>query len=476
MLRKSVGNSTLFGLALVMWLMTSLASAAQGLPNFTKLVDKYGPVIVNISTTQKIQHPKVGRYHGMPGMPNLPDGPFSDLFRHFFDGDGKQREPQEFENESLGSGFIVSADGYVLTNHHVIKDATEIVVRLSDRRELVAKLIGSDEKSDVALLKIEADNLPVVKMGRQGDVKVGEWVLAIGSPFGFEATVTAGIVSATGRSLPRENYVPFIQTDVAINPGNSGGPLFDVEGNVIGINSQIFSRTGGFMGLSFAIPIDVALSVTDQIKDKGFVSRGWLGVMIQDVTRELAESLNMERPEGALVSQVMADSPALQAGLEVGDVVVEFNGRSIGRSSGLPPIVGMTPVGKAVKLKAIRNGKLVTLKVVLGELPGEGLVAAKEEEPVIAGGRLGLQVTELTLPQRNQYQVEEHGVIVSTVENGAGRNAGLRRGDVILMINNTQVKDLEHFIMLEEGLPSGKSIRMLVQRAKSPLFLAIKLD
>lgn len=476
MLRGRVSIGMLFGFALLIWLAASVAQAEQGLPNFTKLVDKYGPAIVNISTTQKIQHPKIGRYHGMPGMPNLPDGPFSDLFRHFFDGDGKQRKPQEFENESLGSGFIISADGYVLTNHHVVKDATEIVVRLSDRRELVAKLIGSDEKSDVALLKIEANDLPVVKMGRQADVKVGEWVLAIGSPFGFEATVTAGIVSATGRSLPRENYVPFIQTDVAINPGNSGGPLFDVEGNVIGINSQIFSRTGGFMGLSFAIPIDVALSVTDQIKDKGFVSRGWLGVIIQDVTRELAESLNMERPEGALISQVMEDSPAERAGIKVGDVIVEFNGQPIARSARLPPIVGMSRVGKDVELDVVRDGKVVNLTVVLGELPGAEEVAEKPSEPTVAGGRLGLQVVDMTPQQRTQHEVMGQGVIVASVDNGAGRNAGIRSGDVILMINNTEVKDLDHFVELEESLPSGKSIRMLVQRAKSPLFLAIKLD
>lgn len=476
--REGVGQFKLMFVTLMLVLvMLGTAQADSGLPNFTKLVDKYGPAIVNISTTQKIKHPKVGGHRAIPGMPNMPEGPFGDLFRHFFNEDGKKREFEDFKSESLGSGFIVSEDGYVLTNHHVIKDAHEVIVRLSDRRELVATVIGSDEKSDVALLKIEADDLPVVRMDRSSDVKVGEWVLAIGSPFGFEATVTAGIVSATGRSLPRENYVPFIQTDVAINPGNSGGPLFDVKGNVVGINSQIFSRTGGFMGLSFAIPIDVAMTVVDQLKDKGFVSRGWLGVLIQDVTRELAESMNMERPEGALISQVMPDSPAEKAGIMVGDVVVEFNGQSVYRSSNLPPIVGMTPVGSSSKVKVVRNGKLTVLKVTLGELPGEDAEKlAAAEIAVAAGGRLGLQVSDLSDEQRNHSGVTENGVFVTAVEKGAGRKAGIRRGDVILMINNTDIKDVADFSELEKALPSDKSIRVLVQRGKSPLFLAMKLD
>jgi len=478
LIKQGVGQfKSFFVVVLLLLLMLGSAQAESGLPNFTKLVDKYGPAIVNISTTQKIKHPKVSRHHAIPGVPNMPEGPFGDLFRHFFNEDGKKREFEEFDSESLGSGFIISEDGYVLTNHHVIKDAQEVIVRLSDRRELVAEVIGSDEKSDVALLKVEADDLPVVKMSRSSDVKVGEWVLAIGSPFGFEATVTAGIISATGRSLPRENYVPFIQTDVAINPGNSGGPLFDVKGNVVGINSQIFSRTGGFMGLSFAIPIEVAMTVVDQLKDKGFVSRGWLGVLIQDVTRELAESMNMGRPEGALISQVMPGSPAEKAGIMVGDVVVEFNGKSVHRSSSLPPIVGMTKVGSTSKVKVVRNGKVTVLKVTLGELPGdEATELAAAEKVVVAGGRLGLQVTDLSDEQRDHNGVSENGVVVTAVEKGAGRKAGIRRGDVILMINNSDIKGAAEFAELEKALPSGKSIRVLVQRGKSPLFLAMKLD
>ncbi len=463
-------------LVITLLFMQSLAQADSQLPNFTQLVEDYSPAIVNISTTQKIKHPKVSRHHALPGMPNIPDGPFGDLFRRFFEGEGR-RDSDTFKHASLGSGFIISADGYVLTNHHVIKNASEIIVRLSDRRELVAKVIGSDEKSDVALLKIEAENLPTVKMDRKSDVKVGEWVLAIGSPFGFEATVTAGIVSATGRSLPRENYVPFIQTDVAINPGNSGGPLFDVNGNVVGINSQIFSRTGGFMGLSFAIPVKVAMTVVEQIKEQGFVSRGWLGVLIQDVTRELAESMSMSRPEGALISQVLADSPAKFAGILVGDVVVEFAGKPVHRSSSLPPIVGLTQVGSVAKVKVIRNGKPLVLSVTLGALPGEEVEEISEKiEPVMAGSRLGLQVTALNTTQQQDTGMAKQGVLVIAVESGAGRKAGIRKGDVILMINNTEIDGIEHFTKFEKELPSNKSIRLLVRRGKSPLFLALKID
>lgn len=295
---------------------------------------------MNISTKQKVQTRSTrGLPHGLP-MPELPEnGPWNDLFRHFFGNPEGGFEPDdESEARSLGSGFIIGSDGYILTNNHVVEKADEILVRLSDRRELVAKLIGTDKRSDLALLKIEASDLPVVKVGKDKEIKVGEWVMAIGSPFGFDHSVTVGVVSALGRSLPRESYVPFIQTDVAINPGNSGGPLFNLDGEVIGINSQIYSRTGGFMGLSFAIPMEVALDVVAQLKDKGYVARGWLGVLIQDVTRELAESFGMKQPAGALVAKVLKDGPAAKAGIKVGDVVLEFAGKAIHTSSDLPPV------------------------------------------------------------------------------------------------------------------------------------------
>ncbi|MGD8560043.1 MAG: DegQ family serine endoprotease [Gammaproteobacteria bacterium] len=445
---------------------------ARELPDFTHLVEKNGAAVVNISTTQKIKHPTTRkRFEGE----DIPEGPFGDLFRHFF-GDEGGRDFEEFDSKSLGSGFILSKDGYVLTNYHVIKDANEIIVRLSDRRELVADLIGTDPRSDIALLKIEGDDLPVVEIGNSDSLKVGEWVLAIGSPFGFDYSVTAGIVSAKGRNLPRENYVPFIQTDVAINPGNSGGPLFDLDGKVIGINSQIYSRTGGFMGLSFAIPINMVMNVIDQIKESGHVARGWLGVLIQDVTRELAESFGMERPRGALVAKVLPGSPAEKAGFQVGDVVVKFDGKKIVKSSNLPPVVGMTPVGKDVGVNILRNGKVKELTVHLGELPDEDEKVASLEKPKISeDNKLNITVTDLTEEQRENLEIKENGVLVSGVSSGPARKAGVRRGDVILMINNADVKGTNHFKEIVEDLPPGKSVPLLVQRRGGPVFLALKL-
>ena len=450
---------------------------ARDLPDFTKLVEKHGPAVVNISTTQKVKQRRMPSLQEMPE--GIPEGPFGDLFRHFFgdpNGNGNG-EIEEFDAKSLGSGFIISPDGYVMTNHHVIKDASEILVRLSDRRELEAEVIGSDERSDIALLKINADDLPVVSIGDSQKLKVGEWVLAIGSPFGFDHSATAGIVSAKGRSLPSENYVPFIQTDVAINPGNSGGPLFDLEGNVVGINSQIYSRTGGFMGLSFAIPIDMAMQVVKQLKESGHVSRGWLGVLIQDVTRELAESFGMDKPRGALVARVLPDSPAEKAGFKVGDIVTRFNGQDIVRSSNLPPLVGVSPVGEKVKVEILRDGKLKVLRVELGELPEEEQQAAAESTPEKASeGRLKLQISDLTDEQRDALDIKGGGVIVVQVQAGPARKAGVRRGDVIVMLNNVEVKDAAHFKEIVDALPADKSVPLLVQRRGGPVFLALKIE
>lgn len=472
------GTLVLFVFAMMLMSFTSLAQA-RALPDFTKLVEKHSAAVVNISTTQKIEHPKISR---MPrGMPEqIPEGPFGDLFRHFFGDPGRgfgapggpDGEPQEAK--SLGSGFIISEDGYVMTNHHVVKDATEILVRLSDRRELVAEVIGSDARSDIALLKVDADDLPVVDIGDSDHLKVGEWVLAIGSPFGFDHSVTAGIVSAKGRSLPRENYVPFIQTDVAINPGNSGGPLFDLEGNVVGINSQIYSRTGGFMGLSFAIPIGMAMQVVAQLKDDGKVARGWLGVLIQDVTRELAESFGMDKPRGALVAKVLKDSPAEKAGLEVGDVVTRFNGKPVIRSSNLPPLVGISPVGKKVAVEILRKGKLKVLRVELGELPEDDVQVAGEPRTT-SETRLNMTVMDLTAEQRKKLDIKDGGVIVAKIQAGPARKAGVRRGDVVLTLNNIDVKDAKHFAEISADLPVGKSVPLLVQRRGGPVFLALKI-
>ena len=477
----STSPGLIMGIVLA-FLMLSSQVQAGSLPDFTELVESHSAAVVNISTTQKIKHPKISRRpHGMPEQ--IPEGPFGDLFRHFFGEQGRGFgdhggsrggiEPQEAK--SLGSGFIISEDGYVMTNHHVVKNATEILVRLSDRRELVAEVIGSDARSDIALLKVDADNLPVVKIGNSGQLKVGEWVLAIGSPFGFDHSVTAGIVSAKGRSLPRENYVPFIQTDVAINPGNSGGPLFDLDGRVIGINSQIYSRTGGFMGLSFAIPIDMAMQVVEQLKDGGKVARGWLGVLIQDVTRELAESFGMDKPRGALVAKVLKDSPAEKAGLEVGDIITRFNDEPVVRSSNLPPLVGISPVGEKVKVEILRKGKVKTLKVTLGELPDDDIQVAGGEPSTANETRLNITVMDLTAEQRKKLEIKDGGVIVQKIQAGPARKAGVRRGDVVLMINNVDVKDAKHFAEISAELPVDKSLPLLVQRRGGPVFLALKI-
>lgn len=447
-------------------------AAAAGLPDFTGLVDDYGESVVNISTVKKADQDARSFNREIP----LPEGtPFDEFFRKYFGDQGRGFEPREAR--SLGSGFIISDNGYVVTNHHVVKNADEIIVRLQDRRELEAELIGSDERSDIALLRIKARNLPNVKLGSADKLKVGEWVLAIGSPFGFEHSVTAGIVSAKGRSLPADNYVPFIQTDVAINPGNSGGPLFNMDGEVVGVNSQIYSRTGGFMGLSFSIPIDVAINVVDQLKKQGKVSRGWLGVQVQDVTRELAESFGMGRPRGALIAKVLPDSPAEKANFQLGDVIIEFNGKKVDTSSALPPLVGITPIDSTVNVKVVRKGKTKTLKVQVGLLSEElETQLAEKRTGAVNLERLGLLVSDLTEEDREQFQVLKDGVLVQSVNPGPGSNAGIQKGDVILRVRNKvidNVKDLQSFI---KGLPKKKSISLLLQRRGSPFYTAIKLD
>jgi len=446
------------------------------MPDFTKLVEQNSAAVVNISTTQKVRHP-----HRLPPgmeMPDIPeDSPFGDLLRRFFGEQGDDEAP-EMESQSLGSGFIIDSHGYIITNNHVVKDAEEIIVRLSDRRELKAKLVGTDPRSDMALLKVEADNLPIVRIGSSAKLKVGEWVMAIGSPFGFDHSVSVGVVSAIGRNLPSENYVPYIQTDVAINPGNSGGPLFNGAGEVVGINSQIYSRTGGFMGLSFAIPIDVAMDVVKQLKAHGKVVRGWLGILIQDVNRELAESFGMDRPEGAVVLKVMPDSPAAKAGLQVGDVVIEYNGKRIHQSSDLPLEVGRTPVGRTVPVVVIREGKRKTLKVTIAELPAEEELAGKAGKPhpdKVKTDRLGLVVEKLSEAQRKDLGTGKRGVLVRKVGKGPAREAGIRPGDVILMINNQDVTDPAQFRKLVKSLPAGRSVPVLIQRGDAPVFLPLKI-
>ncbi len=449
---------------------------ARELPEFTKMVELYGPAVVNISTKQK-----KSVHSGLPKGLQIPDlpkgGPWDDLFRHFFgpEGEGGEGMPER-EARSLGSGFIIDEAGFVLTNNHVVEGADEVLVRLNDRRELVAEVVGADARSDIALLKVDAKNLPVVKLGKSRDLKVAEWVMAIGSPFGFDHSVSVGVVSALGRSLPSENYVPFIQTDVAINPGNSGGPLFNLDGEVIGINSQIYSRSGGFMGVSFAIPIDVAMDVVAQIKETGHVSRGWLGVLIQDVTRELAESFGMSKPAGALVAKVLEDSPAGKAGIKVGDVIIEYNGETVQYSSDLPPMVGRTRVGSDAKLKVLRDGKTRSIKVRIAELPAEDDLAETPREPKkMKADRLGLGVIELSAEQRKALEISEGGVMVEQVKSGAAAEAGIQRGDVIVKLNNRDVTDVRNFRQLVDELPAGRSVPVLVLRRSGPIFMALKV-
>lgn len=454
----------------VLWPLQCIAQ----LPDFVSMVKSNGDAVVNISTTQKA--PDTQAEADQQGMPQDVPPEMEELFKHFFQNPGRGFAPKE--SNSLGSGFIISKDGYILTNHHVVNNASEIIVKLKDRRELVAKLIGSDESTDVALVKVEAKDLPVVEIGSPDQLQVGEWVLAIGTPFGFEQSVTQGIVSAKGRSLPDGNYVPFIQTDVAINPGNSGGPLFNMQGKVVGINSQIYSRSGGYMGLSFAIPIDVAMNVSEQIKSKGKVARGWLGVQIQDVTRQLAESFGMERPHGALVSKVIPGGPADKAGIQIGDIIVEFNGQIIETSGELPPRVGMTPIDEKSKVKLIRQGDTQEVTVKIGLLPAHATQAsnnsnASPETPV---NRVGVVVSDLTPEQRQQLQIDKNGVLVQKVNKGVAMDAGVQPGDVILRIQNNTIKDVADFNRIVSKLPVDKSIAALVQRNGNPVFIAFKLD
>ncbi|CAN5786812.1 serine protease MucD [soil metagenome] len=460
-------------------LFSMQAAVGSSLPDFTDLASENAPAVVNIGTTLKEANKRADGAPPQLQIPDLPeDSPLNEFFRRFF-GDNLER-PDLSPRSSLGSGFILSKDGYVISNYHVIKDADEIWVRLSDRREFPAKPIGHDERSDLAVLKIEATDLPIVKLGRSSDLKVGEWVLAIGSPFGFDHSVTAGIVSAKGRALPNENYVPFIQTDVAINPGNSGGPLFNLDGQVVGVNSQIYSRTGGFMGLSFAIPVEVVMNVYHQIVAKGKVSRGWLGVLIQEVTRELAESFGMARPHGALVAKVLPDSPAAESGIQPGDVVVEFNGIEVDLSSDLPPLVGNTEVGKRVPLKLIREGDPKVVDIAVGELPQEEELKVASSDrgtaDAIVDNRLKIAVKDLSRKQRKALEIEgDHGVVVEVVQPGPAKNAGIRKGDAILLIDNVKVKDSKHFTEMVAALPTGKPVPALIQRQGGPIFLAIKI-
>jgi serine protease Do len=435
---------------------------SAALPNFSSIVAEQGQAVVNISVTGTVKTAN----RGMRGFPQLdPDDPFFDFFRHF--------QPQVPEGgdtiQAIGSGFIVSSDGTVLTNAHVVADANEVTVKLTDRREFKAKVIGIDKPSDVAVLKIDAKNLPTVRVGEPQNVKVGEWVVAIGAPFGFENSVTAGIVSAKSRSLPDEGYVPFLQTDVAINPGNSGGPLFNMNGEVIGINSQIYSRSGGYQGLSFAIPIDVAMKVEHQLLDHGKVSRGKLGVMIQPVDQQLAQSFGLNNPFGALVSSVEKGSPAEKAGIEPGDVITKFNGTAIGQSAELPPLVADTVPGSAARVEVWHNGKSREISLRVGEIKSE---QAKTEPDEPSKVKLGLAVRPLTDEEEREANASA-GLVVENVSAGPAANAGIRPGDVILSVNGERVESVQNLRSLVDK--HQKHLALLIMRGDSKMFVAVPM-
>jgi serine protease Do len=462
----TLGASPLHGAVAAPAPAAAAAASAQpaapvGLPNFTSIVQQHGPAVVNISVTSKLEKTAFN-----PDRSRLdPDDPFSQFFRQF----GMPQPRNETPMRGLGSGFIVSPDGVILTNAHVVADASNVTVKLTDRREYKAKVVGLDKASDVAVLKIDAKNLPAVKLPAADEVKVGEWVLAIGSPYGFENTVTAGIVSAKARALPDGSYVPFIQTDVAVNPGNSGGPLFNMKGEVIGINSQIYSRSGGSQGVSFAIPIELALNVENQILKTGKVTRAQLGVTIQDVNQGLADSFGLKKPSGALVSSVADDSPAAKAGLQPGDVITRYNGADVMSSSELPVLVARAAPGSTAKIEVLRNGESRQFNATLGEAKGARAAAADTSSE--NHGRLGIAARPLSREERKQAGVSGGVVVEDSI--GAAANAGIQSGDVILSLNGTPVKSVEELRALVSK--AGKKIALLVLRDDARIFVPVDL-
>jgi serine protease Do len=467
---------TVWTLALFM-LTTSLPLAAKvtGLPDFTELVEKAGPAVVNIRVTQfgtrAPQMPEQNNGRGGAPDENHPEIP--DFFKRYFNVPNDPRFGQP-DRMGAGSGFIYAAEGYILTNHHVIADADEIIIRMADRREFEAELIGSDESSDIAVLKITADeDLPYLKLGESESVRAGEWVAAIGSPFNFEQSVTAGIVSAKGRTNRAQQYVPFIQTDVAINRGNSGGPLLNMDGEVIGINSWILSSGGGYIGLSFSIPIEVAASTAKQLRETGKVERGLLGVIVGVVTREMAEALKLDRPVGALVNDITSGGSADRAGIEPGDVILSFNEEAVEIWSDLPPLVGANPPGTEATVKVSREGKVKTFNVTLDALGSEGgELAADSDSGEQSGNVLGLVVENINSDRRRELGDPEGGVVIVEIESDDAWRAGLRPGDVILMINKHAVENLDVFETLVEKIEPDHAVALRVWRNGTASFIA----
>ena len=441
---------------------------ARELPNFSDLAEDASPAVVNITSTRTVsQRNSYGRGFGDPR--------YDEFFERFFGQQPRPSVPRENSRPvvSTGSGFIISSDGYLLTNNHVVEDADEVKVSLGDRREYKAEIIGTDPRSDVAVLKIDAEDLPTLKIGKSEKLRVGEWVVAIGSPFQLRFSVTSGIVSAKGRSIPNgsdSTYVPFIQTDVAINPGNSGGPLFNLEGEVIGINSQIYTRSGGYMGVSFAIPIDYAMDVADQLRENGYVARGWLGVSIQEVTSELAEALGMEIPKGALVSQIIEDSPAEKSGLKEEDVILFFDGEEIFYSSDLPLTVGSIRPESKVNAMILRDGKKKTVQVTVGELPKDPALAFENTQQNF----LGL-VVENQANDNQRSSVE--GVLVTSVDpDGIAYESGIRRGDIIYSLARTRIENVNEFKEVLSELDNQRRTTIGISRNGNKRILSLNLS
>jgi serine protease Do len=458
-----------------LWCSCLLAAAAQAanLPDFQTIVKKNTPAVVKIM----VEYPAKSHANSGAG-PNAQEIPES--LRRFFEYRGGPPQQEQRPRQSVGSGFIISTDGYIVTNNHVVQGAETVTVRLTDRREYEARVVGLDERSDLALLQVEAKDLPVLKLGKPGELGVGEWVLAIGSPFGLDYSVTAGIVSAKGRSLPtesRDNYVPFIQTDVAINPGNSGGPLFNLDGEVVGVNSQIFTRSGGSIGLSFAIPVSVLVNVVEQLKESGKVTRGWLGVTIQDVNKSLAESFGLDRPRGALISQLQLGGPADRGGLQPGDVIVRFDGSEIGTSADLPHVVGLIRPGSEVNIDIIRDRQPQQLRVEVGGLGAdEEPSVADTADPVQVGGRIGVVVEDISDQLQSRWGISGGVLVAEVAPESPAAEAGVRTGDVITLINGAPITSLETYERALEQLESGRSVPVRLVRRGAPLFIGLKPD
>jgi serine protease Do len=465
-------------------MMPAEAAAKTGIPDFSGLVETYGPAVVNISAKHVVKRTAM-RSGGDNGgnaqqLPIDPSDPFYQFYRHFFGnmpgaqggGGGDDGDQSDQPSASLGSGFIVSSDGYVLTNAHVVDGANVVTVKLTDKREFKAKVVGADKQSDVAVLKIDASNLPTVKIGDPNQSKVGQWVVAIGSPYGFDNTVTSGIISAKSRSLPNENYTPFIQTDVPVNPGNSGGPLFNLQGEVIGINSMIYSQTGGFQGLSFAIPINEAIKVKDDLVKTGHVSRGRLGVAVQGLNQTLADSFGMAKPNGALVSSVDPGGPAAKAGLQPGDVITSVNGSPVSDSTDLPAQVASLAPGSTATISVWRDKASKDIKVTIGSMSDAKVASTdKSDAPAQLQGRLGVAVRPLTPEEKSSASIT-HGLLVQQ-SGGAAENAGIQPGDVILAVNGRPVTSVDQ--LKQMITQAGNSIALLIQRDNSQIFVPVDL-